>query len=1176
MQDLFNKSDQYLVHVLKRIWKIDDLEFIGDYRLSNAENEKEYGYISNVYTNDRQVFYPEPVKKRSVSIRVPRNETLIEGHLYKVKARLADLELRQQLGNPYLLIYNQQYPIVKETSYILPKDFIKEWFSKTGATPKDAATIASQLKLNSLELYTQTERFIFELIQNADDMPGNSRGVKVELHLLNNYLLFKHNGKFFDRDDVKAIADAAKSNKSENVRQTGYKGIGFKSVFTDSNSVFIRSGSYSFKFDKNDPIYYNFRNLYNWQLRLLTNSPRDLEQFEIDYNENRIKYENIDNIPWQIKPIWVNKNEFPEELLKSEFLRHAEVNIALEIGENVIHSKNYAFMIESILSKPKFILFLRNTTRFDYYKLDSSRLHKQQSIELNEKDNLIDITHNDIHVATFSKIHFDVEINNDEFRKAGFTIEKFEEKEGVFKFKDEYGEIKSIPEKLGLLSSTRMTFASQIKDGEVIKLDKSHSILYNYLPTSDQRFGFPFLVNADFITNTSREFILKENKWNQYLMFHIGKNCVDCLVSLCHVQESVDGKEIRKYLKSYLSLLPETLLNEDDEELSEINKAFNRGFLSSVNKVAFIVNSLGAVKSTSEIIVDETKFSKVLNSDIFQIISETQKDLPASEISNQVLNKAYLNIESYTADKLKLHLEDEEKQNALVKVLSALDYESYMKFLEWLVKFCDLNDLDNDWILDLPIIRLETSVITLKESLTKSDFYIRSNRTSELETILTKVGFALSEFSIDSDNLKHLKAIVLQQDCYLKSDLELYQHIAAAKDLSKLTALEKNTLIAFFEGLVDVGPAKYAKVLPLFKSKKKEGSLKPLNSLISNTCVGLPTWLNDFMIDTHEEKALGAIFQAQLLKEKDLLEKLFCNLMIYNEIITNINTDNLDEFYAYILKLHKNKPEDTKIDYSTIPWVYIESTAQFSLASSVYWPDSFFKLSDTNKYSSVKSVIETISDEKLPHFLPLQIKSHLALGGKDFNLSSIIPKENGFDVLAINDFLDWAETNGEKELLNHHAFSAVGDKYTIGKVNGILAYYTTDKELIDFIEKSTLNTRLSLFSNNLYTKDRNKIGLLEGVPLLKFIIEHGQAIPSLAKFIQETRDAELAKQYIELLSELNIDSSKTYTSGDAEFKVLKLVSNHIIDDTPILDSFREKIILDGVKLLEKAVSADVR
>jgi hypothetical protein len=42
--------------------------------------------IFQTYTNDRQVFYPESVNKRSESIKVPRSETLIEGHLYKVKA----------------------------------------------------------------------------------------------------------------------------------------------------------------------------------------------------------------------------------------------------------------------------------------------------------------------------------------------------------------------------------------------------------------------------------------------------------------------------------------------------------------------------------------------------------------------------------------------------------------------------------------------------------------------------------------------------------------------------------------------------------------------------------------------------------------------------------------------------------------------------------------------------------------------------------------------------------------------------------------------------------------------------------------------------------------------------------------------------------------------------------
>jgi hypothetical protein len=45
----FNKSEQEIIQVLKRIWKIDYLEFIGDYRHSKALNEKEYGYISNVY-----------------------------------------------------------------------------------------------------------------------------------------------------------------------------------------------------------------------------------------------------------------------------------------------------------------------------------------------------------------------------------------------------------------------------------------------------------------------------------------------------------------------------------------------------------------------------------------------------------------------------------------------------------------------------------------------------------------------------------------------------------------------------------------------------------------------------------------------------------------------------------------------------------------------------------------------------------------------------------------------------------------------------------------------------------------------------------------------------------------------------------------------------------------------
>jgi hypothetical protein len=1168
---LFKQSDKNIEANLRRLWRCDELVMIGEYQHSSSPREPEFGYISRPYINDRNIYYPVNDHKRHVGIRVPKSNDLIVGNYYKIKAKIAPIELRRQLNNPYLLIWDDTESIEFASEFITPREFVELWFHQTGSTPKDAATIASQLKLNSLELYTQTERFIFELIQNADDS-DNIKGINVELHLLNNYLLFRHNGKFFDRDDVRAIADAAQSNKSESVRQTGYKGIGFKSVFTDARCVYIRSGSYSFKFDKNDSIYSDFNKLYERHIRLLSNSPKDHELFQIDYLKNKDKYENIDNVPWQIKPIWINKSQLSKELINSDFFKHAEVNIALEIGENVINSKKYSSMVESILGKPKFILFLRNTRKFEYYKLESDYLEKKQSIELHDNGNLMSISHNDNHVATFSKIHFDVEINNREFQKAGFNVEKFEEKPGVFKFKDEYGEIKSIPEKLGLLSSTRITFASQIKDNEVVKLDKSHSILYNYLPTSDQRFGFPFLVNADFITNTSREFILKENKWNQYLMHHIGQNCVRCLSSLCEVQELIQGKLVRKYVKSYLTLLPDFLLNEDDEELSEINKAFNSGFLSSVNTTNFIIDQFNEVKSTSEIILDETQFSTVLNPDIFNRISETSKVLPSSEISNKILNKEYLKIEKYSVDKLTLHLQDKSKQHSLAEVLSFLDLERYKKFLEWLDQYYHIYDIKEEWIFQLPIIRRGDLVLTLNEVLGLKDFVFKTEKTSKIEDVLEKLGFALSEFSLDDEYLKHIKPILLSKDSHLQSDVKLYNHITSDKDLRELQPIEKNRILIFFKGLYQIGPSDYAANLNLFQSNTRKS--RALNNLISNKEIEkLPDWLLDFVILEAEELAISAEFHKELLFEKDILEKLFCNTETYSEIVKGINTENVEVFYEYLLKLNESKADGFEID-KTIPWVYIESGLNFAKDSDVYLPDSFTKLKKT-KYESVKTVIELISDEKLPHFSALQIKVPFALGGNKFQLQKIKPKENLLEHSIVNDFLDWAEANGEHDLLNNFSFTKVGDKFSIGRVEGNVTYYTTDLGLIQLIEVSILNSRLNLFPSDLYTKQRCKIGLLEEVSILKYLLEEGCASLDLAKYIQSSNDPNLSLLFFENLLELNINTSRFYKSSDDVFIILKLATQYVVTDKDKLKSFKNKITIDGQPLLERAISEDV-
>ena len=199
LEKLFSKEDAELVHSLKRLWNTDELSFVGRLDESLSPNERGYGYITDPVVNDRTIFYPKIVERRKVSIRVPLTENLKVGLYYKVHTKLAWPQLRREKNNPYLLVLDDTKPILMETDYLPADQFIERWFTKKGENPHDAATIAAQLKLNELELYTQTERFIFELLQNADDMPQKGKGVQVKLEMLDDYFLFMHDGKFFDR-----------------------------------------------------------------------------------------------------------------------------------------------------------------------------------------------------------------------------------------------------------------------------------------------------------------------------------------------------------------------------------------------------------------------------------------------------------------------------------------------------------------------------------------------------------------------------------------------------------------------------------------------------------------------------------------------------------------------------------------------------------------------------------------------------------------------------------------------------------------------------------------------------------------------------------------------------------------------------------------------------------------
>ncbi len=117
--------------------------------------------------------------------------------------------------------------------------------------PDQATSQANSLILLSSGIYTEEERFVFELLQNAVDAHSDTSNIlDVKMIIEDDYFVFMHNGAAFTERDIEGLCDVGNGNKMKDVKKIGYKGIGFKSVFMRSNHVVVESGGYCFKFDK--------------------------------------------------------------------------------------------------------------------------------------------------------------------------------------------------------------------------------------------------------------------------------------------------------------------------------------------------------------------------------------------------------------------------------------------------------------------------------------------------------------------------------------------------------------------------------------------------------------------------------------------------------------------------------------------------------------------------------------------------------------------------------------------------------------------------------------------------------------------------------------------------------------------------------------------------------------
>ena len=230
------------------------------------------------------------------------------------------------------------------------------YLNNPGANKSLAATMTEIGK----GMYSSKQRMIFELLQNADDTPGKNK-VGFHLDFKGDYLFVMHDGAPFSKNDVEAITRSGESTKRDKKKATGYKGIGFKSVFTDSSEVWIKSGGYQFAFLRNSKFFENFDSFYFSDERY--NKYPDLLVVDKEkYQFDRFNFKGSEDIPWQLIPIW--QDNLPIEFQNTNFDNFKNpVQIALNIGKSNIDE--YKKAINNIIKRPQFLLFLRDTRTFN-------------------------------------------------------------------------------------------------------------------------------------------------------------------------------------------------------------------------------------------------------------------------------------------------------------------------------------------------------------------------------------------------------------------------------------------------------------------------------------------------------------------------------------------------------------------------------------------------------------------------------------------------------------------------------------------------------------------------------------------------------------------------------------------------------------------------------------------
>jgi len=348
------------------------------------------------------------------------------------------------------------------------KEFINEIYNDKKQSDSNSRSLASMLESTIHTGFHDPHKFIYEILQNADDANAS----KIIFSLRDDYLIISYNGENFEKDDIVRICDVSthrssnKNSKVYNSDKIGYKGIGFKSVFCISEKVTVVSNQWQFRFDKS-----------HW--------------------------EREGAHPWQIIPIYTEVNELPP-LLNPQFYTE-KVNIVLQ--KITCSIENLRNELENISKQHEAILFLNNIESIIFeHNNESSELVKKE-LSSDPKGIFKQISYRYPHSTNAPITRQWCIFTHDEIKVENAVLNQLKILNDA-----------ECPQKIKNNSITKIFFAAEF-DQAIIPVKEGK--LYCGLPTTVES-GLFYLVNANFLLNQDRTNILN-NSWNGFLLEKIGE-----------------------------------------------------------------------------------------------------------------------------------------------------------------------------------------------------------------------------------------------------------------------------------------------------------------------------------------------------------------------------------------------------------------------------------------------------------------------------------------------------------------------------------------------------------------------------------------------------------------------------------------------------------------------------